>query len=1019
MPYDVTGFKPFAQPPQTVQFNYNNLESKPFNLEKLPSRPLDLKMSLLPPVVPEKAGNFEPEKARPVSITNLGAPQGFNLNTVASAYSDSKGFMWYGNVFGLTRYDGTNVQNFVGGTASDAPIIGITEDHQGNIWYMKGRDDLGMIDIKNGLQGKSDKIKLLIRNPEKLLTDADGNIWLYNSLDSAVSVINPSNRTYKNIDQAHGLSGPKAFQVIQADDKKIWITTYDHGVDIIDPVSQTIKHLGKKDGLSSDTLAGIVQDRNGIVWIGSGFDVDAVDLSKGTITHYTQKQGLIPAATIAILEDSKGLIWRGTYSGLNILDPIKGMNRSVTASDGLGNDIVIAMEEDKFGRMWIANFTNINVIDEHGATVHPVGTTQIISLMEDEVGNLWVATTNGLYIVNAQRNTAHLLDKAHGLSDNFVQAFFKRNGKMVVATDGGFNIIDPVNNTITKAGKREGLVSDTVYNAFSDSYGNMWVTSSSAGVDLIDSAHNLTLRTDANGGLSDNTITDMRQGKDGLIWLATQRSGVDVVDMKAGTIRYINDQSGLKDICPKMLQEDEYGRMWIGTDNGIYVADTKRGKLTHIGVKEGLSNPVVTSILAWKGSMVVSGNNKVNIITAPAPGDTATKWNVSLLDKSGRLQRANITSWLTDCITSDGEFLWGDNGITVIKDIRPAKDSSSTYITSVNVMTKPVYFIDKNKLSSVDTLRIADTIADKSKSELLSAFYPGEMKYKWDSVSGPYNLPVNFTLPYNDNYLQFHFGRNNLSRTDSVWYTYVLEGIDKNWSAPTINNATENYLNLPPGHYTFKVSSKNINGLWSKPASLSFTITPPWYYTWWAYTLYVLIGLGLLRLYIVYRSRKLKKENKILEEKVKHRTEQLQKSLEDLKATQSQLIQSEKMASLGELTAGIAHEIQNPLNFVNNFSEVNSELADELKEELNNTNLSPEQKLPIEEIANDIKNNQEKISFHGKRADSIVKGMLQHSRSSNGQKETTNINALADEYFRLAYHGLRAKDKSFNADDGN
>jgi len=122
------------------------------------------------------------------------------------------------------------------------------------------------------------------------------------------------------------------------------------------------------------------------------------------------------------------------------------------------------------------------------------------------------------------------------------------------------------------------------------------------------------------------------------------------------------------------------------------------------------------------------------------------------------------------------------------------------------------------------------------------------------------------------------------------------------------------------------------------------------------------------------------------------------------------------MASLGELTAGIAHEIQNPLNFVNNFSEVNTELADELKEELNKTNLSPEERLPIEEIANDIKTNQEKISFHGKRADSIVKGMLQHSRSSNGQKEPTNINTLADEYLRLAYHGLRAKDKSFNAE---
>jgi two-component system NtrC family sensor kinase len=136
----------------------------------------------------------------------------------------------------------------------------------------------------------------------------------------------------------------------------------------------------------------------------------------------------------------------------------------------------------------------------------------------------------------------------------------------------------------------------------------------------------------------------------------------------------------------------------------------------------------------------------------------------------------------------------------------------------------------------------------------------------------------------------------------------------------------------------------------------------------------------------------------------------LQRSLEELKATQTQLIQSEKMASLGELTAGIAHEIQNPLNFVNNFSEVSKELLLEMKEELDNGNLEEAM-----EIMQDIIQNLEKINHHGKRADGIVKGMLQHSRNSSNTKEPTNINALADEYFRLAYHGLRAKDKSFNA----
>ncbi len=1012
--YDSTGFRPFAQPPIEVSFDFNSLPEKDFSLEKIPAQSLELKTFVLSPQAVIKAGKPTAQKGKPLSIFDFGPIQGLQAKFIGALFIDHNGLLWIGGREGLFRYDGEHIQTIIQGSANFPPIGGITEDHAGKIWFVQsGGENIGVINTREGTVGYSAKIAAVNNNITKLTVDDKGNIWLYNAKNKAISVIDPKALTYKNVDLKAGLSDSTAVQVLQDDNKNIWITTANHGVNIIDLASEKIKYLGKSSGLSNDSLSAIVADKKGNIWIAEANGLNAIDTKKGTIKIYNELQGFKRTFTLVLSLDNKGRLWSNTSNGIDIADMENQRTRHIDQADGLSGSIVTAVVPDTYQRLWVGTTTGFNIIDQNGETIHPLGTTQIICMKEDEANNLWVGTLNGLYIVNPKRNTMRLLDKSNGLSNNFVQSFWEKNDKFLIATNGGFNIFDPVHKTLSVTGQKEGLTSDTIYVAFNDGSGNLWLTGPSNGIDKIDSANNILLHTDIAGGLSANSILDIKQDKDGLVWLATRTNGINIIDPASGTVKYLNDQPGLRDTCVRMMLEDEFGRMWIGTDKGIYVADTKRGILTNITTGNGLTNNIILSLLAHNGKVFAGTANKISMITAPNPADSSGEWNISVLGKSGAIVK-ETNSWSTDAITKAGKYLWGDNGITVINEINAKKDSTSTYITGITVMTEPQHFIGRQEFGQNDTIWTADTFFIKG-TTLPGLGYVDRNTLEWDSVSGPYNMPVNLLIPYDKNYLQFQFAQANVGGEDTTWYTYILEGIDKNWSAVTTNSYTENYLNLAPGRYALKVSSKGNDGKWETPAVFRFTISPPWYQTWWAYTIFSLLGIGLLRIYIVYRSRKLQKENRILEEKVTERTLQLKKSLEELKATQSQLIQSEKMASLGDLTAGIAHEIQNPLNFVNNFSEVNAELTDELKEELNKTNLSPEERLPIEKIAEDIKSNEEKINFHGKRADSIVKGMLQHSRNSNGQKELTDINQLADEYLRLAFHGLRAKDKSFNS----
>ncbi|MEX1003385.1 MAG: two-component regulator propeller domain-containing protein [Crocinitomicaceae bacterium] len=773
---------------------------------------------------------------------------------------------------------------------SSSYIMDMIEDRRGNLWFATWTSGVTMFNGRSFILF-NDKKGLISNYIWCIYEDQKGNIWL-GSDGAGVSVFNGD--SFYNFDEDGGLPSNLIFDICEDNEGNIWLAT-DKGLCKFD--GRHFYTYGKEQGLGGDYVKSVYPSEDGNIWVTvEGHGVSRFD-GEG-FTHFTVQEGLISNNTTVIYEDSEQNIWIGTsdsgvcmYDGYSFITYQKEM--------GMPHNFVRSILQDTKGNMWFGTegggASRFNRFEfSHFTHSEGMSNDNIWSILEDSDGNIWFGTFGAGANIYNEKSFENLTEE-QGLSHRIVRSITQDNtGNLWLASNGGLSKYD--GKEYLHFTTEQGLPMNIIRSMLIDQNGNFWLASNGAGVFKFDGEYFYHYTTEQ--GLSGNLVLSMYEDSRGDIWFGTFLGGLSRYD--GYTFSHFTEEQGLSNNTVHAIIEDRKGTLYFGTKNGgLEKFDGQH--ITHITTREGLSDQSVISLMEasdgsiWAGTegygvnqitrdtilqYSFEGSNSHNIIWSIIEDENNNIWlgterglnQLSFDDSTGtvithydKMDGLKGSDFYPNAAYLDDQnrIWWGTGKALAMLDLKKHGENNKAPRIQITDVRLEQTFIDFRKLS--------DSIEDGSEIYLDEEKNNSLNSVKYTAVSPFTNCPEQLELPYYLNHLTFYFSAIDWSAPHKLKYQYKLDGLDDDWRPITEDNRAV-YNNMPSGNYVFKVRAIGDAKIWSNIRSYPITIHPPWWTSWWAYSLYIVAGIALILFFIRLRTKKLLQNKRQLESIVSVRT---------------------------------------------------------------------------------------------------------------------------------------------------